>query len=88
MKIGYGFPAERRQLLRAGVKPDNLHIDEPGSRCRPCLELAIKDCRHGDVLFICNYDRLGTRQITFNAVVRRLCAKATRIRIAKAGGRS
>lgn len=84
MKIGYGLPAERRALRQAGVKPDNLHIDNPASRHRPKRELAIKDCRQGDVLLVCNYDRLGVRQETFEATVRRLLVKKTRVRICPA----
>jgi DNA invertase Pin-like site-specific DNA recombinase len=41
---------------------------------------AIKDCRAGDTLVVCNYRRLGTRHGTFNATVRRLYGKDVRIR--------
>ena len=81
--IGYGVAgAERRALLRAGVKPDNLHIDRPRATHAPKRELAIKDCRAGDVLYICNYDRLGARNSTFQSNVRRLYSKGVTIIIA------
>lgn len=68
--IGYGRvstndqnPAlQRDALLRAGVLPDNLHIDEGWSGAaikRPKLSLAFKDLRPGDTLVVWKVDRLA-----------------------------
>lgn len=78
MLIGYAVtPAERRALAKAGVV--NLYFERTRSPHRPERELAIKDCRDGDTLIVCGLDRLGRRNSTFNAIVRRLYRKGTRI---------
>lgn len=48
-------------LLKAGVKPDNLHVEKVSgaSAKRPALELAIKDLREGDTLVVWRLDRLA-----------------------------
>lgn len=72
--IGYGRvstndqnPAlQRDALLKAGVHPDNLHIDEGWSGAvaeRPKLSLAFLDLREGDTLVVWKLDRLG-RSVT------------------------
>ena len=48
-------------LLRAGVLPDNLHVEKVSgaSAKRPALDLAIKDLREGDTLVVWRLDRLA-----------------------------
>lgn len=68
--IGYGRVStndqnpelQRQALLRAGVHPDNLHIDEgvSGAKAkRRALSLAFLDLRPGDTLIVWKLDRLG-----------------------------
>lgn len=68
--IGYGRVStldqspdlQRQALLKAGVHPDNLHIDEGWSGTiakRPGLSLAMLDVREGDTLVVWKLDRLG-----------------------------
>lgn len=68
--IGYGRVStndqnpdmQREALLRAGVHPDNLHIDTgvSGSKAkRRALGLAYLDLRPGDTLLVWKLDRLG-----------------------------
>lgn len=48
-------------LLRAGVHPDNLHVEKVSSVSarRPKLELALMDARDGDTFLVWKLDRFG-----------------------------
>ena len=48
-------------LSRAGVRPDNMHVDKlsAASKRRPGLENAIRDLREGDTLVVWKLDRLA-----------------------------
>lgn len=48
-------------LRKAGVKPDNLHVEKVSgaSKKRPALDLAIKDLRSGDTLVVWRLDRFA-----------------------------
>ena len=48
-------------LLKAGVLPDNLHVEKVSgaSSKRPALDLAIKDLREGDTLVVWRLDLLA-----------------------------
>lgn len=48
-------------LLKAGVHPDNLHVEKVSAMAsrRPKLELALMDARHGDTFCVWKLDRFG-----------------------------
>ena len=48
-------------LLKAGVHPDNLHVEKVSGASikRPALDFAIKDLREGDILVVWRLDRLA-----------------------------
>lgn len=52
---------QTQALLKAGVKPDNLHVEKVSgaSNRRPALDLAIKDLREGDTFVVWRLDRLA-----------------------------
>ena len=52
---------QTQALLKAGVKPDNLHVEKVSgaSTRRPALDLAIKDLREGDTFVVWRLDRLA-----------------------------
>lgn len=54
--VGYGVSAHAAALTKAGVLPDNLHIEKASgaSSRRPALDLAIKDLRPGDTFLVWN----------------------------------
>lgn len=52
---------QTQALLKAGVLPDNLHVEKisGASAKRPALDLAIKDLREGDTFIVWRLDRLA-----------------------------
>ena len=52
---------QTQALLKAGVLPDNLHVEKVSgaSSKRPALDLAIKDLREGDTFLVWRLDRLA-----------------------------
>ena len=52
---------QTQALLKAGVLPDNLHVEKisGASAKRPALDLAIKDLRAGDTFIVWRLDRLA-----------------------------
>ena len=52
---------QTQALLKAGVLPDNLHVEKVSgaSSKRPALDMAIKDLREGDTFLVWRLDRLA-----------------------------
>lgn len=61
-------------LLRAGVHPDNLHVEKVSSVSarRPKLELALMDAREGDTFLVWKLDRFGRNVVDIYTKVQEL----------------
>ena len=69
-------------LKKAGVKPDNLHVEKLSatSKNRPALDNAIKDLRVGDTLLVWRLDRFARSMRDLYARLDRVYAKGARFR--------
>jgi len=69
-------------LRRAGVKPDNLHVEKVSgaSTKRPALDLAIKDLREGDTFVVWRLDRLARSMRQLYARLDQIYAKGAYFR--------
>lgn len=69
-------------LTRAGVKPDNLHIEKVSgaSKRRPALEYAIKDLREGDTLIVWRLDRLARSMRQLYSILDQIIARGASLR--------
>ena len=69
-------------LTKAGVKPDNLHVEKVSgaSQRRPALDLAIKDLRPGDTLVVWRLDRLARSMRQLYARLDQIYAKGASFR--------
>tara|TARA_R110000868_G_scaffold409885_2_gene696356 strand:+ start:658 stop:1305 length:648 start_codon:yes stop_codon:yes gene_type:complete len=69
-------------LKKAGVKPDNLHVEKLSatSKNRPALDSAIKDLREGDTLLVWRLDRFARSMRDLYARLDRVYAKGARFR--------
>ena len=69
-------------LKKAGVKPDNLHVEKLSatSKNRPALDNAIRDLRQGDTLLVWRLDRFARSMRDLYARLDRVYAKGARFR--------
>ena len=69
-------------LTKAGVKPDNLHVEKLSatSKNRPALNLAIKDLREGDTLLVWRLDRFARSMRDLYARLDQVYAKGAKFR--------
>ena len=69
-------------LKKAGVKPDNLHVEKLSatSKNRPALDNAIRDLRRGDTLLVWRLDRFARSMRDLYARLDRVYAKGARFR--------
>jgi DNA invertase Pin-like site-specific DNA recombinase len=69
-------------LIKAGVKPDNLHVEKISATAknRPALDLAIKDLRAGDTLLVWRLDRFARSMRNLYAQLDRIYAKGAKFK--------
>lgn len=69
-------------LLKAGVRPDNLHVEKvSGANAnRPELDFAIKDLREGDTFLVWRLDRLARSMRQLYARLDQIYAKGAHFR--------
>lgn len=69
-------------LRKAGVKPDNLHVEKVSGalKRRPALDLAIKDLREGDTLVVWRLDRFARSMRDLYARLDQVYAKGAHFR--------
>jgi DNA invertase Pin-like site-specific DNA recombinase len=73
---------QTQALLKAGVLPDNLHVEKVSgaSPKRPALDLAIKDLREGDTLVVWRLDRFARSMRQLYARLDQIYAKKAHFR--------
>ena len=80
---------QRAELLAAGVRRDDLYIDQGSSgarAARPELHAALTALEPGDTLVIATLDRLGQSTQNVLALAKRLSERGVELRILNFGG--
>ncbi|TFD85782.1 recombinase family protein [Cryobacterium lactosi] len=80
---------QRAELLAAGVRRDDLYIDEGSSGARagrPQLDLALTALEPGDTFVIATLDRLGQSTQNVIALAERLSGRGVELRVLDLGG--
>ena len=80
---------QRADLLAAGVRRDDLYIDQGSSgarETRPQLHAALTALESGDTFVIATLDRLGQSTQNVLALAERLCDRGVELRVLDLGG--